>query len=109
MAIEVLKDTRIDGDQHVTLKLDSATGIAWIEDRHHGLGVSVHANISATGNLAAMKRLHWGKNARTVTSHGWHYNIDIFITPNTLLEEVVADHCQCQACRERRKSSRQNA
>jgi len=110
MAHEVLKDKRIDDDPHVTLKLDTTTGIAWIEDRHHGVGVSVHANISSSGSIRGMKKKGWwGQNDRTANSHGFIFNLDTFIcNQNDLLEVVVADHCQCKGCRERR-ASRQNA
>ena len=103
MAVDILKDPRIDNDTHVTLKRDSRTGIAWIEDGHTGTGVSVHANIDATGSVRGMRdRGYWGRDDRTVKSHGWIYNLDTFLCdPKNSLEVIVADHCRCEGCQER--------
>ena len=89
---------------HVKLYRDDETGIAWIEDGRCGLGVGVHANIDETGNVEGMKaRGWWGRDDRTVRSHGWIYNIDTFICDkNNELEMIVADECMCAACQERR-------
>ena len=103
MSITILKDRRIDHDPHLTLKRDDSTGIAWIEDTHCGLGHSCHANISVTGSVRGMKdRGYWGQKDRTVSSHGWIYNIDIFIATDDL-DKIAADHCQCAACQENRE------
>lgn len=37
--------------ENVNLYRDDKNGIAWIEDGRTGLGISVHANISATGKV----------------------------------------------------------
>ncbi len=48
-------------EENVNLYRDDKTGIAWIEDGRTGLGISVHANISATGSVVGMKNLgYWG-------------------------------------------------
>ena len=87
-------------DEHRDLFRESETGIAWIEDRTTGLNISVHANISDTGSVAGMKNLgRWSRNARTVRSHGFIYNIDTFICDiNNELERIVANACKCAAC-----------
>lgn len=62
------------------LHRDRKSGIAWIEDGSTGLGHSCHANIDATGSVRGMKALgYWGKEDRTVRSHGFIYNIDTFV------------------------------
>src|SRR5438045_2041312 len=96
----ILHDPRIDHDPLLTLKRDTSSGIAWIEDHHLGLGVSIHANVSRTAYLPSVKRLYWG-NVRTVRSHGFIYNLDTFLCREPL-EQVVADHCECEGCQERR-------
>ena len=91
-------------DESVTLFRDDKSGIAWIEDGRTGLGISVHSNIDASGSVAGMKKLgYWGKSDRTVRSHGFIYNIDSFVCDkNNELEMIVANHCMCAGCKERR-------
>lgn len=91
-------------EEHVILYRDDKTGIAWIEDRRTGLGISVHSNVDFSGSVSGMKTLgYWRKNDRTVRSHGWIYNIDSFVcNKDNKLEMIVADECRCQACIERR-------
>ena len=90
--------------EHINLYRDNVNGIAWIEDGTTGNGVSVHPNIHSSGSVIGMKKLgYWGKNDRTVRSHGWIYNIDGFICDKKdELEMIVAEECRCQACIERR-------
>lgn len=92
-------------EPHVRLFRDDRNGIAWIEDGRVGIGVSVHPNIDATGSVRGMKeRGYWGKNDRTVRSHGWQFNIDLFCCrADDELEQIVARECRCQACIERRE------
>lgn len=84
---------------------DLRTGLAWIEDTSTGCCISIHANIDASGSVRGMKqRGYWGKKDRTIRSHGFIYNIDSFIcNPRDMLETVVADECNCEACIERRR------
>lgn len=85
----------IDQDPHLKLYRDPKTGIAWIEDGHTGLGYSCHPNIDASGSVAGMKRKGWwGKNDRTVRSHGFIYNIDL-LSLSEDLDQVACDYCQC--------------
>lgn len=98
-----MKNLICEVDQHHKLYRDSETGIAWMEDHSTGLGISVHANISDTGNVEGMRgRGHWGRNDRVVKSHGWYYNIDTLVcdlsNPN---ERLVAEACMCDSCRNR--------
>ena len=95
----------------VILYRDDRTGIAWIADGRSGCGISIHSNISANGSVRGMKqRRYWKKDARTVRSNGFIYNIDTLIydwtkgSPNRELEDIVASECRCQACIERRGS-----
>ena len=56
---------------------DDKNGIAWIEDGSSGCGISIHPNIAANGSVRGMKdNGYWQKDARTVRSHGFIYNID---------------------------------
>ncbi len=91
-------------EENVNLYRDDKNGIAWIVDGRTGLGISVHANISATGSVTGMKNLgYWGRKDRTVRSHGWIHNIDSFVCDkNDRLEMIVADECRCPGCIERR-------
>lgn len=74
---------------------DTRTGIAWIEDGTVGLGHSCHANIDETGSVRGMKaRGYWGKNDRTVKSHGWIYNIDTLVVSSPE-DEIARQHCRC--------------
>lgn len=86
------------------LHRDRKNGIAWIKDGATGLGYSCHANIDATGSVRGMKKLgYWGKNDRTVKSHGFIYNIDTFVVDEGNPYDVLAvEECQCASCIERR-------
>ena len=88
----------------VALYQDTNNGIAWIEDGRSGIGISVHPNIDVTGSVRGMKqRGYWGKNDRTVRSHGWIYNVDrLSYDKSDTLECVVANACMCIACAERK-------
>ena len=76
---------------------DSRTGIAWIEDHASGRGRSLHPNIAKSGNVQGMKHLgYWNLHDRTITSHGWTYNIDQYV-PETdpIIQQWLLDHCKC--------------
>jgi hypothetical protein len=80
---------------HAKLYRDRKTGIAWVEDGSSGTGHSAHPNIDATGSVRGMKaKGWWGKNDRTVRSHGFIYNIDIFHTSDDY-DVIAARACQC--------------
>ena len=80
---------------HVKLYRDPRTGIAWVEDGTAGIGHSCHPNISSSGSVRGMKdRGYWGKNDRTVRSHGFIYNIDHVVTSSDM-DEVARQHCRC--------------
>ena len=51
-----------------------------------------------------MKKLgYWGKEDRTVRSHGFIYNIDTFVVDEADPYDVLAaEECQCASCIERR-------
>jgi len=88
--IQVLKTV----GPHKTLKRDLKTGIAWVEDGSTGMAHSCHPNIHHTGSVAGMKRKgYWRKDARTVRSHGFIYNIDEVVVHGPL------DEAACRACR----------
>ena len=91
-------------DKYAELYRDDKSGIAWIYDRSTGLGVSVHPNIAASGSVSGMKALgYWGKDDRTVKSHGFIYNIDrLAYDPHNKLEATVSQYCMCKGCLERR-------
>jgi hypothetical protein len=87
---------------NANLYIDDNTGIAWIEDGSTGMGHSVHPNIDITGSVRGMKdRGYWGKHDKIVRSHGWQYNISKFVISDEL-DNIVADYCQCECCKERR-------
>ena len=88
---------------HVFLYRDDKTGIAWIEDGNTGLEHSVHPNIDTTGSVRGMKEQgYWGKDDKIVCSHGWQYDISKFVTDDKL-DNIVANECQCEECKKRRK------
>lgn len=89
---------------YANLYKDTNTGIAWIKDGSSGCSFSVHANIDSSGSVRGMKeRGYWGKNDRTVKSHGFIYNIDSFVCDkDNEFEKIVAEECTCQGCIERR-------
>lgn len=90
---------------HKTLYRDTTNGLAWIEDTSTGCNISIHANIDASGSVRGMKNLgYWQKNARTIRSHGYIYNIDsLVVNQNDDAEKLLADSaCKCIACCERR-------
>lgn len=91
---------------YAKLYKDTNTGIAWIENGKTGFGHSCHANIGSSGSVRGMKKLgYWGKDDRTVRSHGFIYNIDTFvIDKNDELDLIVAEECTCQGCLERRRT-----
>lgn len=92
---------------------DDKTGIAWIEDGYTGCGISIHPNIDASGSVKGMKNLgYWGKEDRTVRSHGFIYNIDHVSfswsmdkdNPYHDLELLVLNECECKGCLERKSN-----
>jgi hypothetical protein len=86
---------------YIELHRDYRTGIAWVADGTSGCGHTCHPNIDASGSVAGMKRLYWGKDARTVRSHGFVYNIDRLISSDKW-DEVAAAECRCDSCVTRR-------
>ena len=87
---------------YVNLYLDDKTGIAWIEEFSTGMGHSVHPNIDHTGSVKGMReRGYWGKKDKVVRSHGWYYNISKFVASDEL-DNIVADYCMCEECKQRR-------
>ena len=98
-------------EQNLSLYRDDETGIAWIEDGHTGIEVSIHPNIHASGSVEGMKKQgYWEINDRTVKSHDYIYNIDkVSITSlnNSLLyelEQIVLNECKCKGCLERKSN-----
>ena len=66
---------------HLAGYKDANTGIAWVEDGSAGVGYSLHPNIDASGSIRGMKSVgYWGRDDRTVRSHGFIYNIDIYVS-----------------------------
>lgn len=100
MAKQFIKEVK----PYAKLYKDTNTGIAWIEDGSTGCGHSCHANIDSSGSVRGMKSLgYWGKEDRTIRSHGFIYNIDSFVVDKeNELDLIVAEHCTCQGCLERR-------
>ena len=79
---------------HVELHRD-ASGIAWIVDTSAGIAHSAHPNIDATGSVRGMKQLGLGrKDARTVRSHGFIYNVSETAV-ETDLDEIARKACRC--------------
>lgn len=100
-----MKNTYVRNVGHCAeLHRDRKNGIAWIKDGSTGLGHSCHANIDVTGSVRGMKVLgYWGKEDRTVRSHGFIYNIDTFVVDEGNPYDVLAaEECQCASCIERR-------
>ena len=82
-------------DECTELYRDDRTGIAWVENGHTGNGHCAHPNISASGSISGMKKLgYWDKQDHCVKSHGFIYNIDIFVVSDDL-DRLAAEHCQC--------------
>lgn len=80
---------------NVILYRDQKTGIAWVENGESGCGHSAHPNISATGSVRGMKdRGYWGKEDKTVRTHGFIYNIDMSVVSDEL-DDLARKHCQC--------------
>lgn len=83
------------------LHRDDRTGIAWIEDGSTGNGHTAHPNIDATGSVRGMKKLgYWAKDARTVRSHGYIYNIDRLVVTDEL-DEIARQYCRCGGVHQR--------
>lgn len=81
--------------EHAALYRDTNTGIAWVENGSTGNGHSAHPNIHSTGSVRGMKQQgYWGKDDRTVRSHGWIYNIDHLVISDEY-DQIAADYCQC--------------
>ncbi len=73
----------------------SRTGITWVENSSTGLRHSAHPSIHETGSVRGMKANgYWGKNDRTVRTHGFIYNIDHFI-PGDQYDTVALKTCAC--------------
>jgi hypothetical protein len=80
-----------------TLHRDPKTGIAWVEDTKLGCGHSAHPNISDTGSVRGMKdRGYWAKDAKTVRSHGFIFNISSIVLTDEY-DRIAAQACQCGA------------
>ena len=80
---------------HVRLYSDPKSGIAWVENGEVGLGHSSHPNIAASGSVRGMKQLgYWEKDAKTVRSHGFIYNVDRVVVSDEL-DDLARQHCHC--------------
>lgn len=79
---------------HVHLYRDANTGLAWVEDGTTGCGHSCHPNIDVSGSVKGMKKLHWGRDAVVVRSHGFYHCTSRFSASDGL-DYVAALHCQC--------------
>lgn len=80
---------------HAVLYRDPDTGIAWVENGSLGIAHSPHPNIDASGSVEGMKeRGYWRKDAQTVRSHGYVYNISATVIEDEY-DRVAADHCRC--------------
>lgn len=89
-------------DKNAELYVDKRSGIAYIKDYNKGLGYSCHPNISETGSVEGMKtRGYWGKEDRTVHSHGFIYDIDELSTEDGGAK-VCEAFCMCDACRKKK-------
>lgn len=89
-------------EEYVELHRDPKTGIAWVENGRTGNGHSAHPNIDATGSIRGMKNLgYWKQDVRCVRTHGFIYNIDRLVVSDKF-DQIAADECRCEACRERR-------
>lgn len=88
---------------HINLHWCPRTGIAWVENGKVGCSHSAHPNIDATGSVRGMKnRGYWKKDARTVRTNGYIYNIDSLVVTDEY-DQIAADNCTCSACVERRR------
>ena len=84
---------------YVELHRDPNTGIAWVANGSTGMGHSAHPNIAASGSVTGMKRQgYWAKDAVTVRSHGFIYNISALIDAEDEYDKIAADNCQCATC-----------
>lgn len=96
MAKIKLNDPRLG--EYQELFRDTKTGIAWIEDGSTGNGHSAHPNIDATGSVKGMKqRGWWDRDAITVRSHGFIYNVSA-VSCGDDLDGIAKEYCQCQGC-----------
>jgi len=92
---------------YVVLYRDPDNGLAWIEDGRNGTGASAHPNIDRTGSVPGMKkRGYWAYSDRTIRSHGFIHNVDVFVA-HDILDFVAAEHCGCVGCQSRRKRNPQ--
>ena len=73
----------------------SRTGIAWVEDGSTGMRYSAHPNISDTGSVRGMKsRGYWGKDDKTVRTHGFIYNISHALAGDPFSQAALSA-CSC--------------
>lgn len=84
-------------DPYVRLYRDDRTGIAWVENGHTGLRHSAHPNIDASGSVRGMKSLgYWARDAKTVRSHGFIYNISqLAYNADDPLDMLALQNCRC--------------
>jgi hypothetical protein len=89
--IETLKEIQ----PHVTLKRDTDTGIAFVDNGSAGVRHTVHPNIDASGSVRGMVSLgYWNAADRTVQAGGFIYNIDRYVADDDL-DKIAGEHCQC--------------
>lgn len=95
MATHVIKtDPRLAGKDHLTLKVDDKTGLAWIEDTHGGTIHSAHPNFSVTGNLRAYRKRYGCQNDVFKRQRGFYHNTSSFVA-STPEDRIAASHCRC--------------
>lgn len=101
MAKELIKKL----GEFAELYRDTENGIAWVEDGSTGMGHGAHPNIDKSGSVKGMKnRGYWGRGDRTVQSHGFIHNVDVFCA-HDLLDYVASESCECVGCQSRRRTS----
>lgn len=89
-------------EQCCYLYIDDNTGIAWIEDgrtnsvhKHH-----IHFSMKTFKDGIEMKEQgYWEKTSKLIEgNNGICFNISE-IYKNSELDNIVAEHCQCEECR----------
>lgn len=85
---------------YVELYRDPDTRLAWVENGQNGSEHSAHPNIDVTGSIRGMKEQgYWGKNDKVIRANGSYYNVSKKAIHDEL-DQIAADYCRCEGCRD---------
>jgi hypothetical protein len=89
-------------EPHIDLYKDTRTGLAWAKNSKTGRVISVHPFISARESSKGMLSAgFWSRKDKLITTYGRTFNVSVFNCKDRV-EAIIADTCECEACKKRK-------